>query len=144
VPDPEAPTDLLQVDSRSSDAVRTTREYPSGTRLRVTVTGTYLMRASTDHWIAADAECSATAQDWDWRSMRYEGLWDGKNVPLGDLAVNGSIITWAPADGTGSCDRDHVYSYDLTTSRNGPVWFEVVDSDYSDNKGALEVEVSLR
>ena len=142
-PDPVDP-EWLQVDSQSTDAVRTTQEYPAGTSLRVTATGTYLMRDAQE-WIAADAECTATYRDYDWRSTRYEGSFGGTKAPLGDLVVNGAIITWSPSDGTGSCDSsEHTYSYDLTTTKAGPVWFVIADSDYADNKGVLEVEVELR
>ncbi len=134
----------LSVDSASKSPVRTAQEYAAGTKLRVAVKGTYLMRASSSGWIAADAECSIASWDQQWRSSRREGLFNGRTTPLGDLAVNGSIVDWAPADGAGSCDTDNVYSYDLTTSKAGPLSFVVADDEYGDNKGALEVTVEMR
>ena len=134
----------LSVDSTSATAVTTEQEYPAGTNLRVTVKGSYLMRASYRSWIAADAECTVTSWDSQWRSTRLDGTYNGQTTPLGDLAVNGAIITWAPADGGGSCDTDNVYTYDLTTKKDGPLSFVVVDDTYGDNKGALEVTVEMR
>jgi hypothetical protein len=142
-PDPVV-AEALQVDSRSAQAVHTKQEYPAGTALRVTATGTYLMRDATE-WIAADAECTSTARDINWRSSRFEGSFGGATAPLGDVVVNGAIITWAPSDGSGACDReDHTYSYDLTTTKAGPLWFVIADSDYGDNLGSLELEVEMR
>jgi hypothetical protein len=145
-PDPVVGPESLSVDSRSATPVTTTQSYPSGTALRVTVAGTYFMRSSKD-WIAADAECTATSADYRWRSARdgLWGTWNGVSSPLGDLAVNGSIITWKPSTGSGSCDSyNHAYTYDLTTTRRGPLSFVVVDSYYADNQGALEVSVEPR
>jgi hypothetical protein len=144
-PDPVV-AESLSVDSRSSKAVTTAQTYPAGTALRVTARGTYLMRPSSS-WIAADAECTATSTDYRWRSSRdgLWGMWNGVNSPLGDLAVNGSIIEWKPATGSGSCNSyDNVYTYDLTTRRSGPLSFVVVDSYYEDNSGKLEVSVEPR
>ncbi len=134
----------LSVDSASATAVKTEQEYPAGTNLRVTVKGSYLMRASYRGWIAADAECTVTSWDSQWRSTRLDGTYNGQTTPLGDLAVNGAIITWAPADGGGSCDTDNVYTYDLTTKKDGPLSFVVVDDTYGDNNGALELTVEMR
>ena len=109
----------------------------------MTATGTYFMRAE-DNWVAADAECTATAYDHYWRSTRFDGLWGGKTSPLGDLAVNGQIITWQSGGGS-SCDwEDHSYTYDLTTTEDGPLRFVVADDTYGNNRGALEVQVDLR
>jgi hypothetical protein len=149
LPDPAPVLDAEQVsvDSRSSTPVSTGQSYPAGTALRVTATGTYFLRSSYRDWIAADAECTATSSDYRWRSSRdgLWGLWSGVNSPLGDLAVNGAIIEWKPAGGYGSCDSyNHVYTYDLTTRRNGKLSFVVVDSDYGDNRGVLEVSVEAR
>jgi hypothetical protein len=145
-PDPAARPESLSVDARSAKPVSTTQSYPAGTALRVTATGTYLMRPSSS-WIAADAECTATSSDYRWRSTRDSlwGTWNGVSSPLGDLAVNGSIIEWKPATGSGSCDvYNHVYTYDLTTRRSGAMSFVVVDDYYPDNQGALEVTVEPR
>jgi hypothetical protein len=145
-PDPAVAPESFSVDSRSATPMTTTQSYPSGTALRVTAKGTYLMRSSKD-WIAADAECTATSTDYRWRSARdgLWGTWNGVSSPLGDLAVNGSIITWKPSTGSGSCDSyNHVYTYDLTTPRRGKLSFVVVDDYYADNQGALEVSVEPR
>ncbi|HEX6878474.1 MAG TPA: hypothetical protein VF165_22645, partial [Nocardioidaceae bacterium] len=143
LPVPDLEPEHLQVDSRSATSVRTEQEYPAGTDLRVTATGTYFMRAE-DNWVAADAECTATAYDHYWRSTRFDGLWGGKTSPLGDLAVNGQIITWQSGGGS-SCDwEDHSYTYDLTTTEDGPLRFVVADDTYGNNRGALEVQVDLR
>ena len=140
-PEPEN----LQVDSRSSSAVRTAQEFAGGTELRLTVTGAYLMRASSD-WIAADAECTASAEEPWWRSTRFEGRFDGSWSPLGDLVVNRRLVSWEPADGRGSCDGSdaHEYSLDLTVAEDGPLWFVVADDYYDDNRGALTVTVEPR
>jgi len=132
----------LQVDSRSASVVRTRQSYPAGTKLRLSATGKYLMRGG-DRWIAADAECTYTEGDY-WRSTRLNGLFNGSTSPLGDLAVNGAIVGWSPVDGRGSCDRDNAYTYDLTTTKNGPLSFVVADDYYGDNQGVLEVEVGMQ
>jgi hypothetical protein len=145
-PDPAVAPESLSVDSRSATPATTKQTYPSGIPLRVTATGTYLIRSSKD-WIAADAECTATSTDYRWRSARdgLWGTWNGVSSPLGDLAVNGSVITWKPSTGSWSCDSyNHVYTYDLTTSRRGPLSFVVVDSYHGDNQGSLEVSVEPR
>jgi hypothetical protein len=122
--------------------VRTKQSYPAGTKLRVRATGTYLMRGGY-RWVAADAECTRTESDY-WRSTRLDGLFNGSTSPLGDLAVNGAIVNWSPEDGTGSCDRDNAYTYDLTTTKSGPLSFVVADDYHADNQGALEVEVGMQ
>ncbi|HSE70970.1 MAG TPA: hypothetical protein VLA97_09445, partial [Nocardioidaceae bacterium] len=143
LPAPDLTSEHLQVDSRNATSVRTKQEYPAGTDLRVTATGTYFMRAE-DNWVAADAECTATSSDHYWRSTRFDGLWGGKTSPLGDLAVNGQIITWK-SGGSSSCDwEDHSYTYDLTTTEDGPLSFVVADDTYGNNRGVLEVQVDLR
>jgi hypothetical protein len=146
-PAPVVGPEQVSVDSRSSTPVSTTQSYPAGTALRVTATGAYFLRSSYRNWIAADAECTATSSDYRWRSARdgLWGVWNGTGSPLGDLAVNGAIVEWKPSDGGGSCDsHNHVYTYDLTTKKEGKVSFVVVDSDYGDNKGVLEVSVEAR
>jgi hypothetical protein len=144
-PEPTIPAEHLSVDSRSADRVRTEQDYPAGTTLRVTSTGMYFMHASQDGWIVADAECTITSGDRDWRSTRFEGEFDGRTSPLGDLVVNGEIVTWQPADGRGSCDSgEHTYTYDVTVEEDGPLWFVIADDHYDDNRGALEVEVAVR
>lgn len=149
-PEPEAPparpiaTEDLRVDSRSPDRVSTQQSYPVGTKLRVTASGMYFMREGRD-WVVADVECSVSHRDYRWRSQRYEGEFDGRRSPLGDLVVNGAIVDWRPGDREGSCDSEnHVYTYDLTVSENGPVSFVVADDDYRDNRGVLQVRVEAR
>lgn len=145
LPSPAIVTERLQVDSRSAAAVRTRQEYPAGAALRVTATGMYFMRESWEDWIVADAECTVTARDRDWRSTRLEGSFGGRTSPLGDLVVNGRIVGWSPSDGRGSCDSgEHTYTYDVTLSARGPLWFVVADDDYDDNRGELSVEVAAR
>jgi hypothetical protein len=109
----------------------------------VTATGTYFMRQARD-WIVADAECTVTDRDHTWRSTRFEGDFAGTKASLGDLAVDGRIVDWS--SGTrGPCDgNEHSYTYDLTTTRGGPLWFVVADDQYADNRGVLAVEVSVR
>jgi hypothetical protein len=144
-PRPAFDPERLWVDSRSAEPVRTEQEYPAGTTLRVTATGMYFMRQSGDHWIVADAECTVTSWDRRWQPTRFEGEFDGRTAPLGDLVVNGEIVTWAPSDGRGSCDSgEHTYTYDVTLAQGGPLWLVVADDDYGDNRGALEVEVTVR
>ena len=139
-PEPES----LQVEANREDAVRTTQEFAEGTPLRVTVSGFYLMRGG-DRWVAADAECTVSYRDYTWRPTRYDGLFHGAASPLGDLAVNGGLVSWRPSDGDGSCDEaEHVYTVNLTTDRSGPLWFEVADDEYGDNRGALAVRVEQR
>ena len=142
-PAPSAP-EYLHVDSRSATPVRTTREYPAGTSLRVTASGMYFLRDAQD-WVVADAECTVTSTDYRWRPTRLDGVFNGQMSPLGDLVVNGGLVTWTPSSGWGSCDSsNHEYTYDLTTTRSGPLWFVVADDDYSNNKGTLDVEVETR
>ncbi|MGH3333579.1 MAG: hypothetical protein ACRDPJ_19950, partial [Nocardioidaceae bacterium] len=102
------------------------------------------MRYSSD-WVAADAECTATASDQRWRSARFDGRFNGSWSPLGDLAVNGRLVDWRPSDRDGSCDEErHIYTLDVTTEQDGPLSFVVADSDYSDNRGKLSVTVEPR
>ena len=105
----------------------------------------YYMRNAYRDWIVADAECTITGADPQWRSTRLNGLFNGSTQPLGDLAVNGAIINWVPSSGSGSCDREsHVYTYNLTTTKSGPLSFVVADDYYGDNQGVLEVEVGMQ
>lgn len=144
-PDQAVEYEWLEVDSRSDKAVRTEQEFAAGTRLRLTVSGMYLMRDSDEDWIVADAECTVTERDPYWRSTRYDGDFNGRRAPLGDLAVNLQIVEWKPTSGRGACNvRGHEYVYDLTTSTDGPLWFVVADDYYADNKGVLDVEVEGR
>lgn len=144
-PEPAIDPEWLSVDSRSSDPVRTEQDYPVGTALRVTATGMYFMHTSQDSWIVADAECTVTSRDTRWQPTRFEGEFGGRTAPLGDLVVNGEIVSWLPSDGRGSCDSgEHTYTYDVTLGQEGPLWFVVADDYYGDNRGALEVEVAVR
>jgi hypothetical protein len=138
----------LRVDAAGSAGLRTRQSFPKGTALRVTVTGYYAIRARTD-WVVADAECTATSADQTWQAVRDDsrlrGHFNGSWTALGDLAVNGRLLSWRPRDGRGDCDeQDHVYTLDLVTDRDGPLSFVVADSDYSDNKGGLDVVVAPR
>jgi hypothetical protein len=143
LPDPGVRAESLQVDSRAAQPVRTVQEYPAGTALRVTASGTYFLRASRD-WVVADAECTVTDRDRSWRSSRYDGVFAGGTSPLGDLAVGGRLVEWDPGN-RGPCDANgHSYTYDVRTVEDGPLWFVVADDDYGDNRGVLEVEVAPR
>lgn len=135
----------LTVDSRSSTPRRTQQQYPAGTALRVTVRGMYWMRQADD-WIVADAECTISDRSRYWAAMRYDGIFNGRTSPLGDLAVNGDLVRWRPASGGGDCDTSdaHQYSYDLTTTKEGSLSFVVADDSYWNNSGKLEVEVTPR
>ena len=144
-PAPQVEAEQLQVDSRSRDAVRTRQRYPAGTSLRVTASGMYFMRNARSDWIVADAECTITDGDYEWRSTRYEGDFGGRRSPLGDLVVNGEIGEWRPSDGRGSCDREsHTYTYEVTVDEAGPLRFVVADDYYDDNRGVLDVRVEAR
>ena len=144
-PEPEpVRTETVEVDAGSSAPVRTGQVYPRGTRLRLTARGAYMMRDGSD-WIGADAECTIASDDRTWRSSGLEGWFDGRRQALGDVAVNGRIDAWRPSDGNGSCDEEnHVYTFDLTTERDGPLWLVVADSDYADNAGSISVTVEAR
>jgi hypothetical protein len=145
LPKPQYQPEQLQVDSRSQTAVTTKQQYAAGTSLRVTVTGMYLLRDS-ENWVVADAECTIPRGSWRWRSTGFDGLFNGTTSPLGDLMVNRTMVTWKPSDGGGDCDRSdaHRYTYDLTTSKAGPLSFVVVDDSYGDNRGQLDVVVEPR
>lgn len=143
-PAPRPRDEKLAVSSRTDQAVRTEQEYAAGTGLRIRVSGVYLMREARD-WIAADAECTSTWADRDWDPNRFEGIVGGERQPLGDLLVNGALVSWQPSDGDGSCDgSQHVYTLDLTTEEPGPLWFVVADDVHGDNRGSLQVEVTAR
>jgi hypothetical protein len=104
----------------------------------------YFLRNDRD-WVVADAECTVDRRDRYWRSRKYDGVFDGRPSPLGDLVVNGALVEWRPASGRGDCDeRDHTYAYDLTVAEDGPLRFVVADDSYDDNRGALEVFVEAR
>ena len=137
-------TEQVAVDSTSSSAQTTAQEFPAGTQLRLTAVGAYLMRASTD-WVAGDAECTAASSDRVWRSQRFSGWFDGAKQPLGDVAVDGQILTWRPSDGSGDCDESaHTYTLDYTVPDDGRVSLQVADDDRSDNRGTVTVTVEPR
>jgi hypothetical protein len=143
LPDLGLKTEKIPVDARSMQPVRTAQEYPVGTSLRVTAAGMYFMRQARD-WIVADAECTVTYRDSSWRTARFQGTFGGITSPLGDLVVNGGLVTWNPSGGRDGCDsREHVYTYDLTTTEQGPVWFVIADDHYGDNRGSLDVTVEV-
>jgi hypothetical protein len=123
-PEPVTP-ETLTVYARSATPVRTERSYPVGTRLRLSVTGTYRYR----DWVAADAECNASSEGWG-------NHWAGR----GDLTVNGVADKWWPADGAGDCDTQHRYSRELTVQQAGPVSF-LVNENHPDSTGSLQVTV---
>ncbi len=131
----------LTVAGNSATPTVTAASYAQGTQLKITASGTYSMRGGSD-WIAADAECTITTSDLHWRSVRYEGTFNGSTQPLGDLTINGRLFTWEPSDGYGYCDeKNHTYVLHYTVPRNGPLSFVVADDYYGDNSGALAVSV---
>lgn len=136
-------TEWLKVLGKSDKAVSTVQSYRAGTKLRIWAWGTYSMRGG-DGWIVADAECTSVPND-VWRPMRalVTGLFNGAaDTPLGDLAINGEIGQWLPEDKTGDCDeQEHTYSRLVTTTKDGPLSFVVVDNYYPDNSGQLGVMV---
>lgn len=140
-PDPINGTETLVVDASTSE-VTTSSSWPAGTALRLTVRGSYDLRAG-DGWVAADAECTSAWNDTRWRAFRSEGWVDGVWRPLGDLMVNGRTPTWVPRDG-GYCDGDNVYTLDVTTYRSGPLEFAIADDDFADNAGQLTVTIAPR
>ena len=140
-PEPDSQSETLLVDAKTPSETMSS-DWPAGTRIRITVEGTYRLRDGSE-WIQADAECSNAWNDRRWRDQRIEGFVGGSPKPLGDLMVNGKILTWAPRDG-GSCDADHVYTLDATTSEDGPLRFAIADDDFGDNSGTLKVTIDPR
>jgi hypothetical protein len=142
---PPTSVETVNLDAGNATSVQTRAVYPSGTRLRLTAKGMYLMREGSSSWIGADAECTITASDRTWRSTRFDGLFNGSRQPLGDVALNGRLDVWRPKDGSGSCDEvGHEYTYELTTDRKGPVSLVIADDNYVDNRGSVSVTVEVR
>ncbi len=133
----------VSVDSANATPARTSQTFPAGTRLRLTVTGGYVMRGGSN-WLYADAECTLGPER-TWQSNRLSGTFNGSNQPLGDLAVNWSVGNWYPSDGSGSCDEaDNTYTRNVDVNTAGPVSFVVADDYYGDNRGSLKVTVEPR
>ncbi|QWC84141.1 hypothetical protein KLP28_11045 [Nocardioidaceae bacterium] len=140
-PEPDAQGETLLVDAATPSETLSS-DWAAGTRIRITVEGTYRLRDGAE-WITADAECTNAWNDRRWRDVRVDGYVGGNRQPLGDLLVNGQILTWAPRDG-GSCDADHVYTLEATTSQDGPLRFSIADDDFADNAGTLAVTIERR
>jgi len=120
----------VTVDARSSTPVQTQQTFPQGTRLRVSVSGTYRWTDGLD----ADAECSQVL----YNGTKYWGNYRGGT---GDLSVNGVIGTWYPNDGTGDCDGARGYTREVRVDTTGPVSFLIADDRHTDNSGSLTVTV---
>jgi hypothetical protein len=128
--------ETLTLDSTSSAGTSSQRIYPAGQALRVHASGRY--RFSSD--IAADAECTSASWDPTWRVVR-QGLSDGDR-PLGDVTVNGQLLSWSPTSGSSSgCDPDHGYWVTFTPSGTGPIALALADTAFDDNSGSLTVTI---
>ena len=137
-------SEQVQVGAPSVNRVSTSQTFPAGTTLHLTATGVYLMRGGDD-WVAGDAECTAAHSDQTWRSTRLNGVFEGQQRPLGDVAVNGAILTWRPSDGSGDCDeQNHTYSMDYTVGSTGKLSLVIADDDHSDDRGTVTVTVEPR
>jgi hypothetical protein len=130
-PEPAEPGSIereeITVDSASSTPVRTQQSYPAGTRLRLSVTGTYNYRG----WVNADAECA----DYYWSTG-----WGNHLGGRGDLAINGQSGTWRPNDGSGDCDSRNGYWREWPVDETGPLSFAIAES-HTENRGSLTVTV---
>ena len=159
-PDPfhasSAPTEVARfsLDTRNPSGRDVT--LPQG-RYRFTALGTYNYAAASN--LVADAECSL--------HQSASGVWVRNQFPTAsagqdslDVYINGSNVEWTPAvnptnstaaSDSGatipSCDsRDqnitrHEYYYD-TDFAGGLINFRILDGDYGDNQGFLEIVAS--
>jgi hypothetical protein len=132
---PPTGSETVTLDSTAVAGAQSARIYQAGQRLRVHASGTYRFSSS----VQADAECSSASYDPTWRVARQE-LNDGS--PLGDVTVDGQLLSWTPDSGSSSgCDGNHGYWLTFTPSRSGTLAFALADADLADNAGRITLTV---
>ena len=103
-----------------------TMRLKKGQRVTLVVSGTY-----TSHGVTADATCVSTAAGWASRDASLALEQD----PL-ELWVDGELRSWGP------CNDAHTYSTSFVLEKSGPVRLAVMDLDFRDNVGSLEVTLT--
>jgi hypothetical protein len=111
--------------ARRSGTVSTMR-LKKKQRVTLTVSGTY-----TSHGVTADATCVGTAAGWTPRDAALALEQD----PL-ELWVDGELRSWGP------CNPEHTYSTSFVVDKSGPLRLAVMDLDFRDNVGNLQVTLT--
>ncbi len=128
------PRDWFAVAVADPAGTVSTMRLRKGERVDVLVRGTY-----TSHGVTADATCVATAAGW---APRDPGLLVEQD-PL-ELWVDGELLPWRPVGPTSPCSSEHTYATTYVADKSGPVRLAVLDLDYRDNSGNLEVTLENR
>lgn len=146
-PPPPTPPDA-SVDTANPLGATTAYSLNAGQTYRIVASGTWRYGV---HWGAlADAVCAVYPGDYpaplDQNSFPGKGIWVRDRFPNGltQLFADGRAVEWVPeGPGAPGCDQaTHRYEAFLTPDVTRPVNFRVVDTDYGDNNGVLEVRIS--
>ena len=121
------PSVLLSVPA-STDGLTTSFALAAGRTYRLLASGVYAHGAGSK---VADAACS-----WD----VGDASWSAASAPARGLTVDG-VAGWRSRSG-GRCDaEEHVYVWDYTPARSGPMRVVIEDPTRSDDDGELELRV---
>jgi hypothetical protein len=131
-------TETIVVNSAWTVPVRTARSYPARVPLRITASGSF----SAGTGVTADAECSRTTTDATWRPWRSDWR-DSTGRLLGDMTIDGRVVSWSPVSGSGRCDPTHRYRFTRAPSTTGRVGLQIADNSPANNSGRVTVTVGL-
>jgi hypothetical protein len=115
--------DTVAVNLAAPEGTVSTMRLRKGERVTVVVSGGF-----TSHGVTADATCVSTPAGW---VPRDPGL-ALEQDPL-ELWVDGVARPW------GACNDAHTYSTSFVVDKSGPLRLAVMDLDFRDNTGSLEV-----
>lgn len=121
--------DGFRVDARDPQGALSTMRLRKGESVRVVVRGTY-----TSSGRQADASCVRTSAGWSRTDPDVVG-----QDPL-NVWVDGRPVRWRALDPASGCSSEFRDTARFTqTSHNGAVRVSVLDLDYRDNRGTLDV-----
>jgi hypothetical protein len=118
--------DVVDVNVAGPSGTVSTMRLKKGQRVTLAVSGTY-----TSHGVTADATCVGTASGWVSRDPALALEQD----PL-ELWVDGELHSW------GTCNDAHTYSTSFVADKSGPLRLAVMDLDFRDNVGNLQVTLT--
>lgn len=118
--------DTFAVNVASPDGTVSNMRLRKGERVTLVVSGAF-----TSHGVTADATCVSTGAGW---VPRDPGL-ALEQDPL-ELWIDGAARPW------GTCNDAHTYSTSYVVEKSGPLRLAVMDLDFRDNAGSLEVALT--
>ena len=118
--------DTFPVNVASPEGTVSNMRLRKGERVTVVVSGAF-----TSHGVTADATCVATPAGWAPRDPNLALEQD----PL-ELWIDGAARPW------GVCNDAHTYSTSYVVEKSGPLRLAVMDLDFRDNVGSLEVALT--